>query len=190
MQIILLDTRSFRAPLRHHPCGRSNRGTYVPDPDPSETLLGAAQWDWLAKVLREPAELRLVVSSIQVLADGHGWERRGNLPRERDRLFALIAETKANSVVFLSGDRHRATIYRDATKGDVPFVEITSSSMNMPFDDPDERGPHQLAAMYGKENFGVIDIDWETCRVALVLRGLDGAVVRTRDIALDALARD
>ena len=60
-------------------------------------MLGEAQWAWLAERLREPADLRLLVSSIQVLAEGHGWERWGNLPAERERLIRLIAETEPSA---------------------------------------------------------------------------------------------
>ena len=42
-------------------------------------MLGEAQWSWLRQELQQPAELRLVVSSIQVLAEAHGWKRWGNL---------------------------------------------------------------------------------------------------------------
>src|SRR5437764_633783 len=60
-QIILLDTRYFRSPLR--PDGG---GGYLPQHDPGATMLGEVQWKWFAEQLRVPADLRLVVSSIQV----------------------------------------------------------------------------------------------------------------------------
>jgi alkaline phosphatase D len=88
VQVILLDTRYFRSPLR--PTDQRDapgKERYLPDDDPAKTMLGDTQWAWLAERLREPAELRVIVSSIQVLAEGHGWERWGNLPRERQRLF-------------------------------------------------------------------------------------------------------
>ena len=37
-----------------------------------------------------PAEVRLIGSSIQVVAEDHGWEKWSNLPLERDRLYRLI----------------------------------------------------------------------------------------------------
>jgi alkaline phosphatase D len=55
--------------------------------DPAKTMLGEAQWRWLEERFKEPGDLRLIVSSIQVLAEGHGWERWGNLPLEGQRLF-------------------------------------------------------------------------------------------------------
>jgi alkaline phosphatase D len=105
VQVILLDTRFFRSPLK--PTDQRNapgRERYLPDEDPTKTMLGEAQWAWLADRLREPAEVRLIVSSVQVLAEGHGWERWGNFPRERQRLYDLIRDTGARGVVYLSGD--------------------------------------------------------------------------------------
>src|ERR671935_24702 len=62
LQVILLDTRYFRSPVK-----RSGR-TVVPNTDPGATILGPAQWEWLERQLREPADLRLIGSSIQVVA--------------------------------------------------------------------------------------------------------------------------
>ena len=79
VQVILLDTRFFRSSLK--PTDQRNaagRGRYLPDEDPGKTMLGEMQWSWLAERLREPADVRLIVSSIQVVAEGHGWERWGN----------------------------------------------------------------------------------------------------------------
>ena len=84
-----------------------------------------------AQQLRAPAELRLIVSSVQVLALGHGHERWGNLPRERARLLGLIADTRANGVILLSGDRHRGALYRLDEGVPYPLYEITSSGLNM-----------------------------------------------------------
>ena len=51
-------------------------------------MLGDAQWAWLEEQLRQPAELRLLVSTVQVIAQGHGWERWGLIPAELRRLQA------------------------------------------------------------------------------------------------------
>jgi len=183
LQVILLDTRSFRSPLiptdQH---GAPGKERYVPDPDPAKTMLGAAQWAWLREQLLQPADLRLIVSSIQVLAEGHGWERWGNLPRERERLLALIAETGAREVIFLSGDRHVGGIYH---RPGVAY-EITSSGLNMTYPAAREAGPLRLGPIYGAENFGTVDIDWWSGRVTLAVRAVNGEPARRIAIALDA----
>src|SRR5437762_9465916 len=54
VQIILLDTRYFRSPLK-----RTANG-FAPSTDPAATVLGPAQWQWLEEQLRLPADLRLI----------------------------------------------------------------------------------------------------------------------------------
>jgi alkaline phosphatase D len=189
VQVILLDTRFFRSPLR--PTDQRNapgRERYLPDPDPLKTMLGEAQWAWLAERLREPADLRLVVSSIQVLAEGHGWERWGNLPGERARLFDLIGATGANGVVLLSGDRHIGGLYREPAGLPYALTEITSSGINQVFPGNREPGPNRLGAVYGAANFGTIDIDWWERTVTLALRGENGEAVRRTTVPLGELA--
>jgi alkaline phosphatase D len=191
VQVILLDTRFFRSPLR--PTDQRNapgRERYVPDEDPTKTILGEAQWAWLADRLREPAEVRLIVSSIQVLAEGHGWERWGNLPRERQRLYHLIRDTGAKGVVFLSGDRHIGGLYRERADTPYPLVEITSSGINRVFAANREPGPNRLGAVYGAPNFGTVDIDWWEGMLTLSLRNGAGEAVRRHSLRLDDLGAE
>jgi alkaline phosphatase D len=189
VQVVLLDTRSFRSPLRStgEP-GIPGKGPYLPDPDPAKTMLGAAQWAWLRTQLMQPAELRLIVSSVQVLAERHGWERWGNLPHERERLLDLIAETGAGRVILLSGDRHVGALYRRRAGAPYPLYEITASGINMVYAANREPGPLRLGAVYGAPNFGTLDIDWWAGEVRLAVRGMNGEPVRQVTIALADLA--
>jgi alkaline phosphatase D len=183
VQVVLLDTRWFRSPLRRtDQRGAAGRERYLPDDDPEKTMLGEVQWRWLAEQLRQPAELRLIVSSIQVVVDGHGWERWGNLPRERARLYALIAETRASGVVFLSGDRHLGAFYRQAEDVPYPLHEMTSSGLTKSYRSR-EPGPNRLGEILGEVNFGTVAIDWRAGRVDLALRDVLGAP--QRQLALD-----
>jgi alkaline phosphatase D len=188
IQVILLDTRYFRSPLRptDQP-GAPGKERYIPDDDPAKTILGEAQWAWLAERLREPAELRLIVSSIQVVVEGHGWERWGNFPRERQRLYDLIRDTGANGVVFLSGDRHIGALYRQTDGVPYPLIEITSSGINQVFPANREAGPNRIGAVFGAANFGTIDVDWWEGSVTLSIRGMNGEPVRRLSVALQDL---
>ncbi|OFW97407.1 MAG: hypothetical protein A3D94_17420 [Alphaproteobacteria bacterium RIFCSPHIGHO2_12_FULL_66_14] len=188
VQIILLDVRWFRSPLRiTDQRGAAGKQRYLPDPDPSKTMLGAVQWAWLAAELRKPAELRLIVSSTQVLAEGHGWERWGNFPLERQKLFDTIRDSGAKGVVFFSGDRHIGALYREQPTGLHPLYEMTSSGLNMVYWNAREPGPNRLGALYAGANFGAVDIDWRERKLTLALRDQDGGVQRTVTIAFDAL---
>jgi alkaline phosphatase D len=113
-----------------------------------------------------------------VLAERHRWERWGNLPGERRRLIDLIARTGAGRTLILSGDRHRAGLYRLAEARVPRLIEATSSSLNRSFDDPDETGPNQIGAMFGANNFGMIEIDWPAGLVTVSIRDENGVAQR------------
>ncbi len=193
VQIILLDTRFFRSPLKAtDEMNARGKERYLPDSDPSKTMLGAAQWAWFAEELKKPAALRLVVSSIQVIADGHGWEAWRTLPKERDKLYATIRTSGAKNVVLLSGDRHSAALYRKSGVLEYPLFEATSSSLNLPaskwraesgdtYVEPDKT---RLGTMYYHANYGLIDIDWEKGEVALSIRAADGSAVLSESVAI------
>ncbi len=191
VQLILLDTRYFRSELRPtDERGAPGRERYLPDPDPAKTMLGEEQWAWLGEVLREEADLRIIASSIQVLADGHGYEAWRHLPTERQRLYDVIRQTGANGVVIVSGDRHRAGIYRHDEAVDYPLLELTASSLNAPSRGGEEEGPYRIGPTYTPENYGALAIDWEARAVTLEVRGMDGERVLAEAIALDDLRRD
>jgi alkaline phosphatase D len=178
VQIIMLDTRTFRSDLKPKSPDFPYDGKYAPDNDPAKTMLGTPQWAWLEGELNRPAEIRLLVSSIQVLADGHGKERWGNLPRERDRLLSLIEEARAKGVILLSGDRHAGAFYQRTEGLSYPLVELTSSSLNRPIGPlNDARTPELISDFYEAENFGLIEVDWTGAKVRLSLHGVAGQEV-------------
>ena len=74
-------TRFFRSALKPtDDFGKPGKERYLPDDDPEKTMLGDAQWAWLWEELQKPADLRLLVSSVQVVSEGHGWEAWKMLP--------------------------------------------------------------------------------------------------------------
>jgi alkaline phosphatase D len=195
VQILLLDTRSFRSPLHAAPttpaCPRSNTG---PNTDPDATVLGEAQWQWLQQALQAPADLRLLVSSIQLLPFEHCYEKWANFPRERQRLLDLISSTRANGVIILSGDRHLAEI-SVLTDNSLPYPlwEITSSGLNSAIGSERPLEPNSLRAgstNMRDHNFGSITLTThpQGARViGLNILNAQGEVVQHQTIALTAL---
>ncbi|MEM1179027.1 MAG: alkaline phosphatase D family protein [Acidobacteriota bacterium] len=187
VQVLLLDTRYFRSDLVKGELPEGLSGRYVPSNDPERTLLGDTQWKWLEDELRKPADLRLLVSSTQILAEGHGFEAWRTLPLERERLYSILHKTRANGVIVLSGDRHRAGIYKREAIIGYPLYEITSSSLNRPSSSPEEPGPHRLGPTYRPENFGAIHIDWTAGTVGLEIADIDGETVLREDLSIGRL---
>ncbi len=204
VQIILLDARYFRSRLKlgfqPSELGEGYRGKYVPNTDPGATVLGDAQWKWLALQLKVPAELRVLCCSYQLLPDDHGSEAWSNFPRERERLLHLIRDTRANGVVVISGDRHLAEVMRlapDAAGIGYPLFEVTSSSLNVPSGNINKAGVrfanevnrHRVGLTYFDTNFGLIDIDWSQPSpvVRMQVRHEAGGVVLQQRIKLSEL---
>ena len=149
--LIGLDTRYFRSPLE------GEKRNYQSTSDLSKTILGKQQWDWLERTFQESADIIILVSSIQILATNHGFEKWSNFPHEKERLLSLIKQFK-KPVILASGDRHKAGIYKQGN-----LYELTSSSLNKPL--PrwlvavwNETDPLLLGKMHYDMNYGLISI--------------------------------
>jgi alkaline phosphatase D len=187
VQIILLDTRYGRTALERLPQG-DPRGRYGQSSDPDQRMLSDVQWLWFERALAEPADVRFVVSSIQVLADGHGWEAWRTMPREQARLFETIRRVGAKGVVFISGDRHSAGLYRQDGLIGYPAYELTTSSLNLSFRaTSDERSTNQIGDMYAPINYGTALMAWDKGALTLQVNGETGAPVREQIIQLSEI---
>ena len=164
IQFIFLDTRYFRSALKlTDKKWAPKKEKYIADYDSKKTYLGDKQWNWLKKAFKEKSDIKILISSIQVLAEGHGFEKWGNFPLEKRRLYNLIDENDINKLIILSGDRHRAGIYKDRTKNGNELYELTSSSLNLAagklFKAVEEAGPNRIGPTYLMENYGTLEIN-------------------------------
>ena len=162
VQVILLDTRYFRGPLKKRAKFIPSEGPYDPNPDITSSMLGETQWNWLEEQLKKPATVRILCSSIQVVAQDHHHEKWHNLPHERDRLYKLIRDTSAAGLFIISGDRHLAELsMMDAGIG-YPLYDLTSSGLTQASTKwrKLETNRHRVMTMNVGNNFGVIAIDW------------------------------
>jgi alkaline phosphatase D len=179
VQVILLDTRYHRSTPKKGMFDPKMRVTpYLPNTDPEATILGTEQWKWLEEQLKKPAEVRLLVSSIQVIAEDHVFEKWMNYPREREKLYALLNSTGASGVIILSGDRHMAEVSLDTKAIGYPLYDVTSSGFNQGSKNwrAPEKNANRVAAMPYGDNFGFIAIDWsdDNPRVHVSIRDEDG----------------
>jgi alkaline phosphatase D len=158
LQLILLDTRFFRDPLKRK-TGPPWKNDYEPDPDPGKSLLGEEQWKWLEEQLGQPADVRIIATSIQFSHEYNGWESWTNLPAQRRKMTDVIRKTRANGVIFISGDVHWGEISRLPVENGYPLYDVTSSGLTEDWETV-EPNANRVGPVIRANNFGMIEIDW------------------------------
>lgn len=189
LQIILLDTRSFRDQPLRAPFS-SWKNDYLPDTDPNKTLLGEAQWAWLEERLREPADLRIIASSIQFAHEHNGWESWTNFPRELIKMVDLIKKTKANGVLFISGDVHWGELSILKVPDCYPLHDVTASGLNKDWANVEPNG-NRFGDACMDFHFGMLEIDWsDTPSVEMRVHDMTGRARVRKTVKLSSLTFD
>ena len=159
VQLILLDTRTFRDKLVHRDSTDSiHKNDYAINPSPDSTILGQEQWQWLEQQLTPPAEMRIIASSIQFSHEYNGWESWTNVPHQQQYMIDLIQKTKANGVVFISGDVHWGEISKMDVDSGYPIYDVTSSGITQTWDII-EPNTNRIGEPVPQNNVGLIELD-------------------------------
>lgn len=191
VQIILLDTRFFRSPIVSNKDGQNREkymGSYIANQNPNSTMLGKSQWQWLKKVIKKPAKLKIICTSIQFAANFTGYESWELLPREKEKMLKLIKETRTEGCLFISGDVHWGELSLQKELGLYPIYDLTSSGLTnvYPYVAPNK---NRILDPYRGRNFGTIDIDWDLKdpKITLGIRDINGETIITKDLFLSEL---
>ena len=166
IQIILLDNRTFRDDLVRFPKGQKIPGhffyrpDYLPHTDDSKAFLGEEQWSWLEDELRKNADLRIIASGSQFSHEYNGYESWTNFPHEQERLIQLIKKTKANHLLFISGDVHYAEVSKFKHPDCYPIYDVTSSGLSSTwrFATPNK---NRLEGPIMENHFGLLSVNFE-----------------------------
>lgn len=185
IHLIFLDNRTFKSEWKlTDEFNKEGKERYVEDFNPEKTLLGKKQWSWLKDKLKVDSNIKIILSSLQVLSLGHGWESWDKFPLERSRFFNLIDESNVHNFFILSGDRHRGGFYQFKTADNKNIYEFTSSSLNLPLPfNTEEEGPLRIGSTYRKANFGVVRIFED--EVVMELTSHTGKVVNSLNVAIN-----
>ena len=176
-KLILLDTRYFRDTLR---INLNAPPLYHPNMEGS--ILGETQWSWLEQELaHSDADIHLIVSSIQLIPNEHGYEKWGNFPNERKRFFDLISKTKPARPIILSGDRHISEFSKIELEGlGYPIYEFTSSGLTHSWGSVrNEENRHRLGEMIIEKNFGIIQVEHhkKSIKIDLIVYGSENKIL-------------
>ncbi len=191
LQVILLDTRYFEDDKRpNNGCGINDYCPWDSASDAHRTILGDTQWAWLKTRLEEPADLRIVASSVQFSSSYHGFESWRLFPHQRKKFQELIRETGAEHLFFVSGDMHYSEVSRLDDDPDLyPIYDFTSSSINSSW--PPEGNQNRVPGkVYGNDNSGLIDIDWQEKTVRFTCLDASNAVRYEHTVTFDEMEFD
>jgi len=182
VKIILLDTRYFRDTLMAS-ATKEKRYEINPDGD----ILGEEQWSWLEKELgNSDAKIHIIVSSIQFIANDHGFEKWGNFPKARQRMIDLLTKVKPSYTFFISGDRHMAEISKLDLPGlPYPLFDVTSSGLTHTWTIAGtEKNTARTGPLIVERNFGLIDLSWKKGKpdVNVQLVGPGGKILHSRQL--------
>lgn len=184
IQVILLDNRWNRSKYNS---GNTLTG-YTISTDPTKTMLGTAQWNWLKAELMQPAKIRFIVSGVQFCAQKSTNEGWSLFPLEQEKMFQTIRDARAEGVVFLSGDVHYSDINMRTPTNLYPIYDFTSSSVNETEGSP-KASSYRIAGPFGKPNYSVLNINWNAAPVTITTTTYDAtdAVKIQKTISLDEL---
>jgi alkaline phosphatase D len=176
VRIVVLDTRFFRSALREDPSGKKR---YLPAA--GGTVLGESQWTWLENSLtKSPADVHIVMSSIQFLSGEHGFESWANFPDEQQRLYDLIARTNPKGLLLLSGDRHISEFSTNKIPDfNQPIIDFTSSGLTHSYSSfQGEPNQHRLGDVLAEKSFGLLRIDLNERTMTMEMVQDSGAIAR------------
>jgi alkaline phosphatase D len=136
-------------------------------------LLGDQQWAWLEEQLRQPADLRFLVSSSQFAARGSPWDKWDDHPQDKARFLKLVDDLQLRNLVILSGDMHYGELSRQKTPGGIELIDFTSSGLNRWETAEGIDNSNRFALFDQGENFGKVEIDWSTSPLEVKLQLCD-----------------
>jgi alkaline phosphatase D len=141
IKVILLDNRYFKNIEKEYP------------------LLGKKQWDWFEAQLKDSkADMHIIIAGLSIFSPRVPvTEEWADNPNEINRMLRLLRTHQPKGALFLSGDKHFASIFQRYGQ-----LEFMSSGMT-------HVAPKStwwfLTTKYPKTyfglNYGLIDIDWE-----------------------------
>jgi alkaline phosphatase D len=188
VQIILPDLRWNRSPLEsvdklNYMLSKvpNDLGPYIPIKDESTTMLGETQWQWLEQQLQQPADVRVLATSLQFLPEFSGWESWANLPHERQRFLALLDKYQIDNLVIVSGDTHWSEFSQITRNNQKLLWEMTASGLTEEWKNVSPN-QHRVGESYAKANYGVIELSGK--QLTMSIKDVSGNTVMSHIIEL------
>lgn len=162
VDIFLLDNRSNRYPNRW-PEG------------PEKAMFGAAQMQWLKAALTySNAPFKLVCGGNQFFNKVSRYESWARYPAEQADLLRFLEAARIPGVIFISGDRHFASMLRVPRQGFYSLHEVTTSPLTsgvfVDREEVESKNPDMVpGTMFKDRNFALITVSGPRTKRELLL---------------------
>ncbi len=170
----MLDNRYFRQ-ANHRVSGQ-------------RTILGKKQLEWLINGLKSStASFKFIAIGGQFISSSEVFENYVMMaPGERRLLLDLVAAEQIPGVVFLSGDRHHASLHKMTRQNSYPLYDWTVSPLTASTHNPlPGEGQYRVAdSVYTERNFGIAEVSgpFNDRTLTLTLHDVDGEPVWSTEI--------
>lgn len=178
IQVIMLDTRFYSTALVS-----DGQGSYKKNWKNGATLLGASQWAWLKSELQKKADLRIVVSPLQIGANSFGGKRWGTFPYERQRFFDLLRATNVHNLIMVSGGRGFASLAKVDLIDYSPLYDVTVGPLNAQTIEA-EQDRHYVQAPVSQMSFATIEWKGNNKTVSVNMIGDQGQKIQSLQVPL------
>lgn len=123
-------------------------------------VLGENQWLWLEEQLKQKADIRFIVSGIQILLPKPTkWEAWSKIGKSRKRLMDLLVTKQINNALFLTGDQHTTEILETPKHWEYYTYEIMACGINQT-EKPGKTPNRVLGPDVTFHSSPVIELDW------------------------------
>ena len=147
LDFFLLDNRTYRT----HPDAKGIEST----------ILGQDQYEWLISALiQSKSPFKFVCVGGQFLNDQELYENYANYVEEREEILSAIEENNIEGVIFLTGDRHCASMSQLQLSNGTNIFEITSSPLtSKAYDNCGEGNTLMIDdTCYDQRNFATVEV--------------------------------
>jgi alkaline phosphatase D len=176
LQFIVLDERTFRSDLRKYERKTDTiykndpaffyHMDYLPHESSDSTILGQEQWLWLEEELKKEADFRIICSGTQFGISYNSYESWANFPSEQEKMLELIRKTRAENLVFISGDVHYAEISKLTPSNLYPIYDITSSGLSEKVNFATSN-TNRIEGPIMDNNYGLLTVDWKNEQIKM-----------------------
>lgn len=148
---------------------------------PDKAMFGEIQMRWLKNALMQStATWKVIVSGSQMFNEKDHYEGWNNFAREKDDFVDWLTAQKVPGVLFLSGDRHFAAMFKLDRPGAYPLYEVTCSPLtSRPYQDPSREVNGNSMVVDGtvmtRNNFCQLDIQGKRGQRELTIQVMDAA---------------